>query len=455
MKNFKIKTLAFALLSLSLATSCANSDDYDNIDIVYQELTATKTLDEIYAMADNSIKQFTDDDVIEAFVSSSDEGGTFYKTISFQNYEGTKGFSIPVDAYNLYNEVEPGRKVFVKLKDMYYTITNGSLVIGDLYQGTSVGRLQPSKFRNVVAISSIVVPEADITKTVTIAEIFNDAYINTLVKVENAQFSIDAVGSTYYSASNAIGGATNHLLEQTINGTTSRVIFRTSEFAKFATAVVSPNKGTVTGVLTKYRDDYQFMARTFNDIQLTETREHISTAIGGTNMTFLSTVNEGFESYTVNTVASPFDIYGNDQSSGNRYWQVREFGGNKYIQLTAYGNNAPVTKSYFIVPVAFNGSNNLSFKTKDGHNTGEALNVYYVSANNYSYGNYIETANFNNITSQFTYSTGTTSGYANNFVESGVYQFPSNVSGNGYIIFEYSGSTSVTTTIQIDDVTFN
>lgn len=460
MKHLKIKIIALSFLSLGLITSCANSDDYDAIDITYQELTPTKTIDDIYAMASAEVQQYTEDDVIEAYVSSSDEGGTFYKSISFQNAEGTRGFSIPVDSYNLYTEVEPGRKVYIKLKDLYYSITHGSLVIGSLYENTSVGRMLPPYFREKVAISAekkeeIDVSEGGILKTVTIAELFNDNYINTLVEIENVQFTLEAVGNTYYDANNVLGGATNHLLEQTINGTTSFLIFRTSEFAKFAHQTVPANNGKIRGVLTKFNSDYQFLVRTIDDVQLTNPRIHISTAIGGENMSFLTSVNEGFESYPTSTNSTAFDIYGNDFAVGGRFWSVRTFDNNKYIQLTAYGNQAAVTKSYFIVPVAFNGNNTLSFETKDGHYNGDVLNVYYVSADQYSYGDLIQSEGFTNITDQFTYSTGTTSGYANAFVPSGNYTFPSNVTGNGYIIFEYSGSTSVTTTIQIDNILFN
>lgn len=460
MKSLKIKSLALAFLSLGLITSCANSDDYDNVDIAYQELAVTKTIDDIYAMADATVKQYTEDDVIEAYVSSSDEGGTFYKSISFQNAEGTKGFSMPVDAYNLYTEVEPGRKVYIKLKDLYYTITHGSLVIGSLYQETSVGRMLPTYFREKVAISTqkkseTTVAEGGLMKVISIADLKNDAYINTLVEIENVQFVLEDVGSTYYDATNVLGGATNHQIEQTINGVTTTLIFRTSEFAKFASMTVPANSGKIRGVLTKFNSDYQFMIRTINDVQLTETRVHVPTAVGGENMTFLPNVNEGFENYATSTTTSVFDIYGNDQVTGGRYWSVRTFQNNKYIQLTAFGNTSAVTKSYFIVPVAFNGNNTFSFETKDGYYTGDALNVYYVSANDYSYGDLINVSGYNNITDQFTYSTGTTAGYANAFVPSGNYQFPSNVTGNGYIIFEYSGNNTVTTTVQIDNILFN
>jgi len=460
MKNLKIKSLAIAFLALGMISSCANSDDYNAVDIEYQELTVTKSIDDIYAMADASVKQYTEDDVIEGYVTSSDEGGTFYKTISFQNADGTRGFSIPVDSYNLYTEVEPGRKVYIKMKDLYYSIVHGSLVIGSLYQGTSVGRMQPAYFREKIAISrekkaETPISENGILKVISLADLKNDAYINTLVEIENVQFALDAVGTTYYDPNNVLGGATNHMIEQTIDGVTTTMIFRTSEFAKFAGQIVPANSGKIRGVLTKFNSDYQFMVRTIQDVKLTDARNHIPTSIGGENMTFLTSVNEGFESYPTNNTASPFDIYGNDYLIGGRYWSVRLFDSNKYIQLTSFGNSSAVTKSYFIVPVAFNGNNTLSFQTKDGYYNGDVLNVYYVLANDYVYGDLINPSAYTNITDQFTYSSGTTNGYASAFVPSGTYNFPSSVTGNGYIIFEYSGTNTVTTTIQIDNIVFN
>lgn len=79
-------------------------------------------------------------------MASSDAGGTFYKSVSLQNLEGTKGFSISVDMYNISNDMAPGRKVYIYLKDLYFSIVNGSLVLGDIYEETSVGRLRPQDF---------------------------------------------------------------------------------------------------------------------------------------------------------------------------------------------------------------------------------------------------------------------------------------------------------------------
>lgn len=442
------------LFGTVLLSGCANSDDVATPEIHFHEATATITLEELYDKATTEIQQYTDNDILEAYVSSSDEGGTFYKSVSLQNREGTLGFSIPVDMYNINTYMNPGRKVYIYLQDFYFAVNHSSLVIGGLYQENNVGRMRPQDFYKKVFPSKEVVSEEELKQNVTLAQLRNNSYINILVEIENVQFDDNAVGKPFYDPNSFnIGGATNHRMT---DATTTTMIFRTSAYASFASRIVPPNSGSIRGVLTKYNNDFQFMARTFNDLKLDQPRNRESTVIGGDDMIFNTTINEDFESFTVSSSnQTSFPQYGNDYSYGERYWAVRSFDNNKYIQLTSFGNNT-LTKSYFIVPVQFNGNNTLSFKTKDGYYNGNVLNVYFVTADDYIYGEFIDpiTNGFTNITSQFVYSTGTTNGYADTFVASGIYSFPNNITGNGYVVFEYSGSETVTTTIQIDDIKF-
>lgn len=450
-----MKSIQYILLIFitSLFFSCANSDDVAAPDLEFHNATATITLEELYAKASSDIQRYTDDDILEAYVASSDEGSTFYKSVSLQNREGSLGFSIPVDMYNIHTYMNPGRKVYVYLKDLYFIINHGALIVGDVYQESSVGRLRPQDFYKKVFPSAELINEEELLQKVTLQQLKNNRFINVLVEIEEVQFDDNALGKPFFDpeAFN-IGGATNHR----IIDNTGNMIFRTSSFASFASKIVPPNSGVIRGVLNKFNNDFQFMARTYNDLRLNQPRNRASTAIGGENMVFLSTVDEDFESYSVTSSnQTSFASYGNDYSHGGRYWAVRSFENNKYIQLTSFGNNT-LTKSYFIVPVQFNTNNRLSFQTKDGYYNGDVLNVYYVSENDYTYGEFIDpsTNGFNNITNQFTYSTGTTNGYAANFVDSGIYSFPDDLFGNGYIIFEYSSSGSVTTTVQIDRIKF-
>ena len=82
--------------------------------------------------------------------------------------------------------------------------------------------------------------------------------------------------------------------------------------------------------------------------------------------------------------------------------------------------------------------------------------MYYTT--NYTPGTDIASATLVDITSQFTIASGTTSGYASTFTNSGNYNIPTTVTGNGFFIFEYSGqgiAPAVSTTMQIDDIVVN
>ena len=84
MKALKYTFAVLTIATTLLTTSCANSDDVSAPNITYHEATATITLDELYAVANTTIQQYTEDDILEAYVSSTDEGGTFYKSVSLQ-----------------------------------------------------------------------------------------------------------------------------------------------------------------------------------------------------------------------------------------------------------------------------------------------------------------------------------------------------------------------------------
>lgn len=109
----------------------------------------------------------------------------------------------------------------------------------------------------------------------------------------------------------------------------------------------------------------------------------------------------------------------------------------------------PYSRTLFAVPVDFDNMMRFSFKTKDGYYNGDVLKVYYST----DYKPNAINPTLADITSVFTISRGTTSGYASSFIDSGNWEKPSTLSGRGFIIFEYiGGGSSPTTRMQIDDI---
>ena len=457
MKNYKLIVTTLMLATLS---SCVNGDEYGVPNLTYECITIAKTkeVSDITNIATATAVPYTTSetvvDYIEAYVTSSDEGGNFYKSISMMSLDGLKGFSMPVDNYNLYTEFEPGRKVTIKLdKNRYFNKQHGSTVLGSSYNN-GVGRISGVEYKDVILRSCTDVNENTIVKNLTIAQAKNDQYLNMLIEFDAVQFTDASLGKKYYDATlNSLGGATNHEISDQFG---NKVILRVSEFATFAANAVPSKNGKIRGVMTKYNSDYQFMIRTINDVQLTADRMDIDLypPLGGTGIVYDTTLNEPFTSYTT-TNQQVFPKYINDAAVGSRYWQRKVFSGNTYIQMSSFGGTPEANRSLFIVPVNMTAASTLSFKTLSGYYNGAVLKVYYTT--NYVPGTQITTATLVDITSSFTIPVGPANAYATAFTSSGTYNIPAGVTGNGFFVFEYvgNGSGGATTTMQIDDIVIN
>ena len=121
MKNrFVIPVLA---LSLLLVYSCNNEVEIPKLECTQPNLEVNQTVQKVKDLSGSVPKQYNYGDVIEAYVVSSDEGGNFFKAISFQTLATDQmpaiGFSVPVDVSNTYIDFRIGNKVCIKLKNQF------------------------------------------------------------------------------------------------------------------------------------------------------------------------------------------------------------------------------------------------------------------------------------------------------------------------------------------------
>ncbi|WP_395044785.1 DUF5689 domain-containing protein [Flavobacterium sp.] len=462
MKKIIFKTVIALSISIGFFSSCINDDTYEVPEqtLATYELTPTTTVEAVDVAANTALTTsspvvlYTTDDIIEAYVTSSDEKGTFYKSISFQTIptdgSAPTGFSVPINATTLYGKgFTPGRKVYIKLNGLYSAIVYGSLQIGSLFEGT-IGRISEFEWQDHLFPSATIVDEDSFVRTLTLADAYTDNNQNTLIELSTVQFSESSLNRTYYDIDSG-GGATNHTLIGSTGG--SEQVIRFSSFAPFTGNQVPSQSGKIRGVLSKYDTDFQFIVRYESDIKLTMDRFDVSPPVVGGALVYSGTLTEPFTSYLNN--ASSFPKYINDAAVGSRYWQVKTFSGNKYIQMTSFGGTPEVNRALFIVPVDFTAANNFSFKTKSGFDNGSPLKVYYST--NYVPGSNINTATLIDITSSFSIPNGPATGYPTPFSNSGVYAIPAVITGNGYFILEYTGNGNggITTTMQVEDLLIN
>ncbi|WP_136667231.1 DUF5689 domain-containing protein [Flavobacterium sp. H122] len=280
MKNIIKKIILITTLTLSLV-GCINDDNYDVPPVQSScdsNLTANKTVDEIYnSTVGTNPQQHTGDDVIEAYVVSSDEAGNIFKTLYLQSTTKSRGIKVPVDADPLYTKYKVGQKVFIKLKDLYKRINFNAFEIGDLFISSSnvpsIGRIAATKYGSVIIRScEPAVNEEDLVVKLKVSEL-NDSHLNKLVEIDNVQFTTTDAGKPYYDAANAAGGATDRQFVDPSITTSIKAVFRTSSFATFKNDITPDKNGKIRGILTKFSSTYQILGRTINDVKLTEPRK--------------------------------------------------------------------------------------------------------------------------------------------------------------------------------------
>ena len=444
--KFQILIRVFCFVIALSTTNCVKDEvAIPSLECTQPNWTVNRTVEDVRAYADAIVAQYKFDDIIEAYVVSSDEHGNFFKSISFQTLatatQPAIGFSVPVDVSNTYIDFRLGNKVYLKLKDQYTDIFYGGLRIGNIFVNSfnegGVGRLSQNDYKKVLNASCTTVSEAVLTKSIALSEVLNDKYLNTLVELSDVQFSAEAIGRHFYESSNDVGGGTNWNLEDKLG---NKLFFRTSSYADFASGIVPSGSGKVKGILTKFGTDYQLVARSEKDVSLA----------GKRNAPFFA---ENFETIVANTNIN-LAGWSNIVQKGSLYWKGSVYSGNGCAEYAISGTKVASNVGWLISPKidlgAYTGEI-LTFRAAQHHlDVDSPLNALDVFISNNFDGVNISSATW--IPLKANLPTQATPWYQ--FVGSGGIDL-SSYKGKANIGFRYTGSGKTLTldgAFQIDDV---
>ncbi|KUJ63068.1 hypothetical protein AR687_02615 [Flavobacteriaceae bacterium CRH] len=336
--RFSTSLFAFSLL---LFSSCNEEVEIPKLECTQPDLKVNKTVEKVHELSGNVAKQYVYDDIIEAYVVSSDEGGNFFKSISLQtlakNGVPATGFSVPVDASNTYIDFRLGNKVYVKLKNQFTDLYYGGLRIGSLYVSNAgdptIGRISQNEYKTVLNPSCTVIDESQLVKSLSIEEALNDNILNTLIELNDVEFTEAAIGRHYFEETNNVGGSTNWNLR---DKTGNQIIFRTSGYAKFATNDVPEGSGKVRGIVTKFGSDYQLMVRSEQDVVMT----------GKRNVPFFA---EDFQSVK-NNVNFTLPGWSNIVEKATKLWKSMVYAGNGYAEFNTTSTTAAENIAWLVTP---------------------------------------------------------------------------------------------------------
>lgn len=459
--NFKkyFKTACVIAISAFTMSSCVEKDEWETppINCTNKFDAPNLTLAEFKALAPaTGYKLITEDKIFDGYIVSSDEKGNFYKTISFQDKpeNPTAGLQMEVDRASNYADFPVGSHVRINAKGLRVGLDRGTVKIGSVDPTYAIGRIPAVLFsRYISAVCNGNVMDIATLKPVELPNLssaMQDKHINTLVTVPNVQFNIAdlyPVNKSYVDYVGGVAADADRKIEDNVGGSS---VIRNSAFTTYGATLLPKGSGTLTFVVSKYNQNFQMLIRGLADVQIppTGTRFDPTPPKGGTSLTYPTTLNETFESYS-GTLLEVFAPYVNDPVLGNRYWQLRSFNNNNYIQIGANAGTGPF-EAFFIVPVTFTPGKKLTFDVNVGFYRGDALKVF--TSTDYVPLTDVTTATLTDVTSNFNIPKVPLEGYGT-FGPAGSYTFPATLSGKGYVMFKYAGNGSgVTTTIQLDNI---
>jgi hypothetical protein len=427
----KINTIIKGTLLLCFAalfSNCTQSDkpySSGSPEIQTYQFATTTTVAAVKAMATSAVVQYTADDIIEAYVTSNDAAGNFYKSISFQSIPSAAGtpigFSVAVNKSMTFADgFYPGRKVFIKLKGLYFGIQFGSLKIG---WNSALDGLEPLDYQKYLFPSSTVLSEEDLVRHMSLFNARLDVNQNTLIEIDDVQFANSSIGRTFFDIDSG-GYATNQIIEDPNVGTTG--ICRISQYATFSVNNVPNGKGSIRGVMTKYNSDFQFMVRYNNDFRLTGRR-------------LVPLLNEDF--------ANGITAWNAYSVVGTQVWAQASFGNPAPCALmNGYSAGNRANEDWLISPVLnLTGLTSISLKFDSAYNYAGAP-IQVLVSNNYS-----GTGNPNLAT--WTTLNPILSGGSFAWANSGALSLNA-FAGNStvYVAFKYISTTSAASSWEIDNV---
>ncbi len=460
-----ILKISFGMVALAATQiSCINDDKWDAPEITCTNKwdAPTTTMAEIVAKAPSSTTgsgaayTFPDEDasnpaiIFDGYVVSSDQGGNFYKTISFQDSptNPTVGLVVGINKSMNYTDFPVGSHIRIKVNGMKIGKSNGVITLGVEDPDYTIGRIPESIISRYISgvCNGNGLEVVDIVPTeVTIAQLTgSDAYLNTLVKVKNVQFNDEEIGLGLLDTDES--GAYVDTDRNIVDDEGNTTIVRTDGYFKDTSYEIPNSKGDITFVASKYlsstatttyTDNYQNVIRGISDLDLTEelpSRKLLVEGFGNSNFTTNSWTTEsviGSQEWGITTFGNPKPsayMRGYDSvtqtNKANEDWLI-----SKEISLSNLGD--------------YSNSVYFSFET-DARYPGNTLEVYITD--NYT-GDYSTTT-----WTKLNPTLDTDLNSFGGFISSGKLDLAAYLNKNIRVAFKYTSTTSAASTWEVDNV---
>ena len=251
-------------------TNVFGNNDLKETNVVTINALRTTYQDVINASA-NPYKKIDTDLQIKGRVVGNDIQGNLYNCVAIS--DGTGAILIDIAQGGLFSYLPVGQEILVNLKDLYIGSYGLQAQIGTPYTNargvTTVSRMNRflwnEHFKYIgTPDASQVTPEVFDVSKITDAD-YLKSHSGRLMVIKEVKFK-GADGTKVY-ASDKEKDAANSVNRELEDFDSRQIVVRTSTYADFAAIPLPQTKVNITGIFTRYRDTWQILIRTENDVQ--------------------------------------------------------------------------------------------------------------------------------------------------------------------------------------------
>ncbi len=205
------------------------------------------------------------DTTISGVVVANDKSGNFYKQIVIQDTSNT-GIAVLIEQSYLYSDFPVGRKIYLKLKNMYIGNYKGLPEI--VFTADSLGNTTgiPSGYTSEVIVKANY-PVAVAPLEVTMFDILSNPnrYVNTLIKLTDVQFDNASAGVSY-ALPPSMSSGTSRTVESCDHGVS--LVMYNSGYSNFQPFITPMGNGTITAICSRRYSTMQLALRDTTDVKL-------------------------------------------------------------------------------------------------------------------------------------------------------------------------------------------
>lgn len=287
MKDIKFSIIALICI---LFTSCMGEDYADIVttetekEPVYTNLITIRELINNYGniINNNGMQLIAEDLQIEGYVTGNDIEGNIYGQISIQDETGA--LLVCVTAPNLFTSLPVGQRILIDLKGLMIGGYGQMPEIGGVYVNTnpssssygqqSIGRLNRYEWEK--HHTKIGTPDLSKVEPIEfdLSRINDSQYLSEncgkLMTLKNVKLAEADGNATFAPRDGSVMLTANAANRSFVGISSSSLVLRTSVYAQFAGNVMPQEAVDVTGVFTRFRNTWQILLRSIDDIQPAE-----------------------------------------------------------------------------------------------------------------------------------------------------------------------------------------